>query len=229
MLGQHLGRVALVDGAVLAHEELGEIPLDRLRAKKARRFLLSSPGKVKKLLLYGGDSGQTNQYRQGTVYFYNNSMVVTGNGASAYPDALLFFLMQPSARAEVWNNIFYAAPATPGHQPKAMAMAYAGAGTVNLANNWMSATVAAAWLGHASPAKVTGWGANIIANGSPGFQNQGPFPYAPAAGSALINAGKSLASLKPGTAPLWLPQAQSLGLPVARTQDGQIDIGAFEY
>jgi len=181
------------------------------------------------LLLYGGDSGQTSQYRQGTLYFYNNTMVVAGNGASAYPDALLFFLMQPSARAEVWNNIFYAAPATAGQPGKGMAMAYAGAGTVNLSRNWMSPTVAAGWLGHASPAKVTGWGANIIANGSPGFQNQGLYPYTPVAGSALVNAGASLSSLKAGTTPLSLPQAQVLAPPTARKQDGQIDIGAFEY
>ena len=76
---------------------------------------------------------------------------------------------------------------------------------------------------------MTGWGANIIAGGSPGFQNQGLFPYAPAAGSALINAGVPLSSLKAGTAPLSLPQTQVLAPPTARTQDGQIDIGAFEY
>ncbi|MDH7973522.1 hypothetical protein QH494_15125 [Sphingomonas sp. AR_OL41] len=181
------------------------------------------------LVTYGGDSGQTSTYRQGTLYFYNNSMIVAGDSNSAYPDALLFFLVQPSARAEVWNNIFYAAPATPGHQPKAMAMVSAGAGTVNLSNNWMSARVAPTWLGHPSAAKVTGWAANIVASGSPGFQNQAPFPYTPAAGSALVNGGVSLASLKPGSAPLSLPQTQALGPHVARKQDGQIDIGAFEY
>ncbi|MFA5963388.1 MAG: hypothetical protein WC804_05175 [Sphingomonas sp.] len=181
------------------------------------------------LVLYGGDSGQTGAYRQGTLYFYNNTMVVAGDGANAYPDALLFFLMQPSARAEVWNNVFYAAPATPGHQGKAMAMAYAGAGAVNLSNNWMSTTVAATWLGHAAPATVTGWAANTIASGSPGFQNQGPFPYAPAAGSALVNGGVSLSQLKAGSSPLWLPQTIALGPEIARKQDGQVDIGAFEY
>jgi hypothetical protein len=181
------------------------------------------------LLAYGGDSGQTANYRQGTLYFYNNTMVVAGDGASAYPDALLFFLMQPSARAEVWNNIFYAAPVTPGHQPKAMAMAYAGAGTVNLMNNWMSSTVAAAWLGHPSAAKVTGWGSNAIANGSPGFENQSQHLYTPAAGSPLINAGAQLSQLNPGLSPLWLPQTQSMGPRMARKQDGQIDIGAYEY
>ena len=181
------------------------------------------------LMLYGGDSGQTSNYRQGTLYFYNNTMVVAGDGANAYPDALLFFLMQPSARAEVWNNIFYATPATPGHQPKAMAMAYAGAGTVNLKSNWMSPTVAAGWLGHPSAATVTGWAANITGNGAPGFQNQGQHLYTPVAGSALVNAGASLAQLNAGMFPLWQPQAQSPAARVARKQDGQIDIGAYEY
>jgi hypothetical protein len=181
------------------------------------------------LALYGGDSGQTANYRQGTLYFYNNTMVVAGDGTSAYPDVLLFFLMQPSARAEVWNNIFYAAPVTPGHAGKGMAMVYSGAGTANLLNNWMSPSVAAAWLGHPSPAKVTGWGANMIANGSPGFQGQGQYPYTPAAGSALINSGTSLSPLKPGMAPGWLPQTQAMVAPAARKQDAQIDIGAFEY
>jgi hypothetical protein len=181
------------------------------------------------LAYYGGDSGQTSTYRQGVLYFYNNTMVVTGDGASAYPDTLLFFVTQPNGLAEVWNNIFYAAPATPGHQPKAMAMAYAGSGTVNLMRNWMSPSVAATWLGHPAQAKVTGWAANIIAAGSPLFQNQSQHLYAPAPGSPLIDAGTPLSQLKPGTFPLWLPVTLSPGPYAARTNDGQIDIGAYEY
>ncbi|MDB5710263.1 MAG: hypothetical protein JWL96_2333 [Sphingomonas bacterium] len=181
------------------------------------------------LAYYGGDSGQTSTYRQGVLYFYNNTMVVAGDGNSPYPDTLLFFLTQPNAVAEVWNNVFYAAPVTPGHQGKAMAMAYAGSGTVNLVRNWMSPSVAATWLGHPAPAKVTGWAANIISAGSPLFQNQSQHLYAPAPGSPLIDAGTSLASLKPGMTPLWLPATQTPALHVARTSDGQIDIGAYEY
>jgi hypothetical protein len=181
------------------------------------------------LLLYGGDSGQTANYRQGTLYFYNNTMVVAGDGAGAYPDAFLFFLSQPSARAEVWNNVFYAAPATPGHQPKIMAMAYAGAGTVNLTNNWMSSNITPGWLGHPAAAKVTGWAGNTIASGSPGFQNQSQHLYTPAPGSALIGGSASLAQLPQGLAPLWLPQTQPMGPPKARKQSGQIDIGAYQY
>jgi hypothetical protein len=181
------------------------------------------------LVFYGGDSGQTATYRHGVLYYYNNTMVLAGDSTSPYPDALLFFISQPSALAEVWNNVFYAMPVTPGHQAKAMAMTYAGSGTVNLMRNWMSPSVAATWLGHPSPAKLTGWAVNIVAGGSPGFQSQGPYRYAPAPGSPLIDAGTSLSSLKPGTAPLWLPPLQSPGPYVARTTDGQIDIGAYEF
>jgi hypothetical protein len=181
------------------------------------------------LALYGGDSGATANYRQGTLYFYNNTMIVAGDGTSAYPDALLFFLMRPTARAEVWNNIFFAKPVTPGHAGKGMAMAYGGAGTVNMTNNWMSPSVAAGWLGHPAASTVTGWGSNMVAAGSPGFVGQGPYPYTPAGGSALINGGVPLAQLKPGMSPLWLPQTQSMVPPAPRKQDAQIDIGAFEY
>lgn len=181
------------------------------------------------LLFYGGDSGQTANYRQGTLYFYNNTMVVAGDGAGAYPDAFLFFLSQPSARAEVWNNVFYAVPATPGHQPKIMAMAYAGAGTVNLMNNWISSNITTGWLGHPSAATVTGWTANTFGNGSPGFQNEGQHLYTPVPGSPLIGGGASLAQLPTGMAPLWLPQTQSMGSPIARNEGEQIDIGAYQH
>ena len=181
------------------------------------------------MLFYGGDSGKQANYRQGTLHFYNNTLVVVGDGKGIYPDAFLFFLTQPNAVAQVWNNIFYAAAVTPGKAAKAMAMAYSGAGTVNLMNNWMSSTVAAGWVGHPSPAKVTGWAANTISAGSPGFLNAAPHLYTPAAGSALINAGTPLAQLKAGTFPLWLPQNPSTWSPMARKNDGQIDVGAYEY
>lgn len=176
------------------------------------------------LVYYGGDSGLTANYRQGTLFFYNNTMVVKGDATHGiYPETLMFNLVMPNAVADVKNNVFYAAPNTPGLPGKVQAMAL-GKGTVNMANNWVSPNAAQYWVGHLTGAVVNGWNTNLGANNNPMLVNLAQHDYRPAAGSPLINAGNGLGNL---TFSL-LPVAQPATL-ILRKQDGMIDIGAYEF
>jgi len=176
------------------------------------------------LVYYGGDSGMTANYRQGTLFFYNNTMVVKGDATHGiYPETLMFNLVMPNAVADVKNNVFYAAPNTPGLPGKVQAMAL-GKGTVNMANNWVSPNAAQYWVGHLTGAVVNGWNTNLGANNNPMLVNLSPHDYRPAAGSPLINAGNGLGSLSSSL----LPVAQPATI-ILRKQDGMIDIGAYEF
>ena len=174
------------------------------------------------LVRYGGDSGISSLYRNGTLYFYNNTMVTRGDGSgSQYPDVFLFIMMQPEAIADVRNNVFYTLPLTAGNPGKLQTFAM-GAGTVEMANNWVSPNSAKFWIGHLSGARINGWSTNIGANNNPMLVNALAHDYRPAAGSPLVNAGAELGEL-------WAPISEPAGTGAARKQDAAIDIGAFEY
>ncbi|MES2036694.1 MAG: hypothetical protein V4495_02560 [Pseudomonadota bacterium] len=176
------------------------------------------------LVNYGGDSGLTANYRQGTLFFYNNTMVVRGDATHGiYPETLMFNLGMPNAVADVRNNLFYALPVTPGSPGKVQAMAL-GKGTVNMTNNWVSPNAAQYWVGHLTGAVVNGWNTNLGANNNPVLANVAQHDYRPAIGSPLINAGNGLGNLTSNLLPVAQP-----GAVILRKQDGMIDIGAFEF
>ncbi len=175
------------------------------------------------LIHYGGDSGQTASYRQGTLYFYNNTATLKGDATHGlYPEVLLFNLDMPKAVADVKNNVFQTSPITAGAAGKIQAMAV-GKGTVVLSNNWVSPNAAQYWLGHLTGAVVSGWNTNSGAGNNPGFLNAAQHDYRLAAGSPLINAG-----VDPTMFNLVVPIAEPSPITV-RKQNGAIDIGAFEY
>lgn len=175
------------------------------------------------LASYGGDSGTPANYRQGTLYFYNNTMVTRGDaGHGIYPEVFLFNLGLAGAVAEVSNNVFYAMPATAGMPGKVQALSF-GLGTVNLSNNWVSPNAAQFWTGHYIGALVNGWASHLGGNNLPVMAAPRQHDFRPALGSPLINAGNGLGYLPAAL----LPTLQPGGL--ARKQDGALDIGAFEY
>jgi hypothetical protein len=180
------------------------------------------------LTKYGGDSGIYDHYRNGTLYFYNNSFSIKANATSGdYATAYLFKLSMAAAIADARNNVFYTTPATGGGVGAVLAVTI-DAGTVNLANNWFSPNAAPYWLGHASPGIVNGWSTNIGTDNSPGFLNYSQHDFNISAGSPLIDKGGALSgvAIANGHLPTELP-----GLPPAapRPVDQHLDVGAFEY
>lgn len=176
------------------------------------------------LIAYGGDSGMSVHYRQGTLFYYNNTLSVTGDaGNGIYPETLLFGLLMPTAVADVRNNVFQATPSTLRAPGKVQAMVY-GTGTVNMKNNWVSPNAAQYWAGHLTGALVNGWSSNLGAGNNPKFMNAALHDFRTAAGSPLINQGDSLLDLDISLFPLYEP-----GSAGPRKQNGALDIGAFEY
>jgi hypothetical protein len=191
-------------------------------------FDISGPTEVH-LVGYGGDSGVTSIYRQGTLYFYNNTLVVSGDANhGVYPSVFLFHFDSQSAIGEVSNNVFQATPITPNSPGQVQAMS-SGHGTINLSGNWVSPNASQFWLDHTVPgAVVNGWSSNIGASNHPMFVDEPLHDFRPAAGSPLIDAGNPLG-----------PEISASGnVPVSvvgfdpgavRPFDGAIDIGAYEY
>ena len=80
------------------------------------------------ILHYGGDSGDTTYYRQGTLYFYHNTVVSTRSG-----NTTLLRLSTSLVNAEVFNNILFASA---GGSYLAIT---SGNGQTVLADNWLPA------------------------------------------------------------------------------------------
>jgi hypothetical protein len=191
-------------------------------------FDISGPAETK-LLGYGGDSGQQAIYRQGTLYFFNNTLVVEGDANhGAYASVFLFHLDMQNAIAEVSNNVFQASPTTPDAPGQVQAMSY-GRGTVNLSGNWVSPNAGQFWLDHTVPgAVVNGWSSNIGVGNQPMLIDESLHDLRPAAGSPLIDAGVALDSeiSLSGNLPMSVPGFDPSAV---RPSDGAIDIGAYEY
>ena len=110
-------------------------------------------GKVgaSRIIRYGGDQGIYSSYRQGTLYFYNNTVINEGDKYSV-PGALrwatsLFLLPDSGEVGQVTiketvdcrNNIIYNQASTPGALPSTLELMSTDlTGTVNMTNNWVS-------------------------------------------------------------------------------------------
>ena len=78
------------------------------------------------ILHYGGDGGDTSMYRNGTLYFYHNTVVSTRSG-----NATLMRLSTNTVHAEVFNNILFASA---GGSYLAITSGY---GQTVLRDNWL--------------------------------------------------------------------------------------------
>jgi Zn-finger protein len=175
---------------------------------------------------YGGDSGVFQGYRNGTLYFYNNTFAVRANASTsgAYATAYLFKLSMAQAVADVRNNVFYTTPVTAGAAGAILAVTIED-GMVNLADNWFSPNAAPYWLGHPSPGVVNGWSSNIGTDNVPGFVDYAQHDFNIVAGSPLVDRGGDV-PVDPANLPRELPGL----LPGAlRPADAHVDVGALEY
>ena len=122
---------------------------------------------------YGGDSGTTTDYRKGTLYFYNNTIVSTRSG-----NTTLMRLSTNDETALVFNNIVY--PSASGTR---MAM-IDGSGTFTLSNNWLKT----GWQScHCTPSGTVNDQGNNIEGSDPLFQDFNTQDFAPQENSVLID------------------------------------------
>jgi hypothetical protein len=134
---------------------------------------------------YGGDHpGSEASYRKGTLYFFNNTVSMTGTGAS-----YMFQLSTTDEHAEVWNNIFLYSDTNQFDCMRAsqdVASGYTTGGILNLGRNWINDGWMDADPYHPTPGQLNGSNNMITGNTSPLDNN-----LVPLANSAVLDNAQS--------------------------------------
>lgn len=168
----------------------------------------------RQLLHYGGDSGATSDYRKGTLYFYNNTIVSRRTDRTT-----LMRLSTNDEGCDARNNVVYLESAA-----GSTLSLLDDAGVLDISHNWLE------------PGWVTSFGTftgtlhddgTSVEGAAPGFVDAGQEEFRLAPGSPCIDAGAGLpAALPPELEPtLEYEKHRSLG---PRAVEPPLDIGAFE-
>ncbi len=179
-------------------------------------LLIERDGGNSQVIHYGGDSGKKQDYRKGTLYFYNNTLYSTRAG-----NTTLISLSTNDESAKLWNNILYVTA-----QGNHLAIVSA-AGRASLRHNWLKSGWRTSHEGSAFTGSVQDDGTNITGV-KPGFIDKERLDLRLAKGSPAIDAGSAF--------PDTLPQRHRVVNEYERHQQGRkrltkgnIDLGAFEY
>jgi hypothetical protein len=163
---------------------------------------------------YGGDSGITDNYRKGTLYFYNNTIVSTRTG-----NTVIFRLSTIDENCDARNNIFYTTGAG-----TSLAM-LAETGSLVLTNNWSKT----GWRNSfENPFGGTVIGNSMVIGTSPGFVDAANQEFHVASNGQAVNAGTTLnANVLPANNVVrqYVRHQASEPRPVSNS----LDIGAFEF
>ncbi len=165
----------------------------------------------RQMVHYGGDSGNTNNYRKGTLHFYHNTLVSERSGRST-----LFRLGTNDESADVRNNVFFNAGG-----PNTLELATT-AGQYSFSNNWLRADYVTSFdsgfigtVNHA--ATITGT--------DPGFTDRLQQNYRPVDSSPLIDQATTLDSSVVDSYPMT--QEYEMHLRAIARDEMNRDIGAL--
>lgn len=202
---------------------------------------------------YGGDQGDYKYYRQGTLYFYNNTFIVERNktlGPKNQYDISLFFMpdggeikgadtVTLKTKIDSRNNIIYIQP-TPGSPagtvPSLLSILSTNlSGEVTMTNNWLSPGIADIYLfNNPNGSKKTNSGRvthinTIYGNkgkNDPSFTDYSKGDYSLSANSNAINTGIDL----PTAATPYPVLEEYIKHMNSRVRNllGTVDLGAFE-
>ncbi|MBX3245526.1 MAG: putative Ig domain-containing protein [Acidobacteria bacterium] len=177
--------------------------------------LIKQDGGNNQAIHYGGDSGNTANYRKGKLYFYNNTLysIRAGNSVVAR-------LSTNDEQGDFRNNIFFNTAAG-----TSLAM-LAEAGTLNLANNWAKTGWRNSHEGGGFSGTVTG-GGTMVTGTSPGFMDADSQNFMLQFSSAAIDAGTAL---HPDVLPLHNVTREYVKHRSSRARFvlGSFDLGAYE-
>lgn len=143
---------------------------------------------------YGGDhyfASSLNEtwgeplFRKGTLYFYNNTVVINGTSGE------LFQLSTTEESAQVWNNVFYFAPTVTYPCLRASSETntklWTSGGVLTLGKNWSSTALADSDPWHPVSGTVTGWSNLIKGTTLPVDKNS----YIPTSGSPVVDTAQA--------------------------------------
>ncbi|MDB6124686.1 MAG: hypothetical protein JWQ71_3679 [Pedosphaera sp.] len=167
---------------------------------------------------YGGDSGKTDGYRKGTLYFFNNTVISKQEESTA-----LFSLSTNDEHVDCRNNIIYVAGSG-----RSLAMLNK-AGSMDLSNNWLKP----GWV-KSKEDDFTGTvnaPVHLIEGNSSSFVNEAKQDYHLAAGSSCIKAGSPLPTKIPAEHALlreYVAHQSSREIPNPSKGRDSLNIGAFQ-
>ena len=167
----------------------------------------------RQIVHYGGD-GRVRNYRKGTLFFYNNTVV------SQRTDRTTLLRLSPNGEhADARNNIFYA---TASGNTVALLDVY---GVLDLSHNWIKPGWVKSFGGFKGTVNDDG---TFVPGPAPGFVDETGQDYHLAAGSAALAAGTTLnARVLPDNDVIEQYVKHLFSEP--RSADGSLDIGAFEF
>jgi MYXO-CTERM domain-containing protein len=163
---------------------------------------------------YGGDSGTEPDYRKGTLYFHNNTVLSTRDG-----NTTLLRLSTNAERADLRNNIVFA---TAGGDRLAM---LSSSGVLDLRHNWFSP----GWVdSHGALDGTINDDGTGLGGADPGFVGVASQDLHLVQGSTCIGGATALAA---GALPDHAAVRQYVRHQSAepRPTDGALDVGAYEY
>ncbi|MCA9619043.1 MAG: right-handed parallel beta-helix repeat-containing protein [Myxococcales bacterium] len=145
------------------------------------------------MIHYGGDSEQYEDYRKGTLFFFNNTVVVFNRGYPDYARTEVFELSTNDEKLVSFNNVYWSAVAPTAERPIVLLGSRDGltAGRGSFDHDW----IAQGWQpADARPdirvtAEVKGVEAATRGD-EPGFENAEAGDFAPTASSPLRGGGR---------------------------------------
>ena len=169
----------------------------------------------RQMVHYGGDSGTTANYRKGTLYFHNNTLISRRTDRTT-----ILRLSTNSERADARNNAIWMQAA----DGTTLSLLDTD-GVLDWSHNWTEPGWRISFGTFVGTVNDDG---TTVTGATPGFCNAAAEDYGLLSGAALRDAGTDLApSIDPGAAPLY--QYVRHQETEARPVDATYDIGAFEY
>jgi hypothetical protein len=160
-------------------------------------------------------------FRKGTLYFYNNTMHITGTYGVA------FQLSTTEEKAEVWNNIisFESTVTHPSLRSNSDVGAnWTAGGIVNLGKNWAINTLADSDPWHIIPGTVTGWGNLLTGTSAPFDANS----YIPLNNSSVVDAAVANPAAVAAHPVLYQMDLSTFTGKPRTVKGGGMDLGAIE-
>ncbi|MCD6594298.1 hypothetical protein J7L68_01295, partial [bacterium] len=166
------------------------------------------------IIHYGGDSGDETQYRKGTLYLYNNTIISTRSG-----NTTLIRLSSNDETCDARNNIIYISASG-----AYLGMLSESGGILNIRNNFIKP----GWVNSHDITLGTVNDYGNMEEYNPYFIDYYMQNYELSDSSLCIDAGTELAE---ETIPDNIPQYEYIRHCIARLrpEDTHIDIGAYEY
>jgi hypothetical protein len=184
------------------------------------------------MIHYGGDSGVTDGYRKGVLYFVHNTVVVRADqdgaaGVGRYQTSL-FDLDTNDETAVITNNVFYVRSVTPGAAPTELDWGRS-AGKIELGVNWASPAIVDWRYPNDTTGTVTGTDKLLSnADNNPAFVDEAGGDLSPAKGSPLIDAAGAPSAEFNALGLTVTEEYAGAGSARHRPDDGAPDLGAYE-